>query len=546
MPIHSPFLSKLSGDQRDELSRRLLDRQNGVCFICEKNIDLVLQRDGLEIDHIIPVASDGKDEENNFALTHEFCNRTKSASDLRVARVISRFAKIEEAANKEDSDGRGANLGHVLRTYGGATRTLRLAVDGDCVRYSLEQNGAVQITTVPLWKDNLSQMQYCFVRLPLEYLHHDTRINPRSIGANLRELVEEFNKKRPQLHVALAWWGPPNGDEGMVSVFDGQHKAAAQILLGTTAIPIRLFVKPNLNVLLEANTNAGGKLRQVAFAAADKQHLGDSLFKERVEDYQRLKRLQPDDLSFSESDMVKLFRGEHREVIGYIVASAKDQITRSSENTLMDFVEWAGKAAEKPVSYSTVDKTFYSEFLYMRPLDSPLGEGLEIGSNPRQVEREQIIRLMSLFADIFFVGQWSTETGGRKVEDRVLKGEPIAPGHLRAWRIAREEVLINVLKWVRLTIEHYYAFNREMVDKERLMHNRFPDPVWKMVETVLRNIGDLPCWIDTKLAQTIFGGKPNRDFWRKIFQDGVSPTGIRVLARGLELASLITPRGQGK
>jgi hypothetical protein len=148
MPVHSLYLSKLSGDQRDELSLRLLDRQNDACFICEKPIDLALQRDGLEIDHVIPIASDGKDEENNFALTHEFCNRTKSASDLRVARVIARFAKIEEAANKEDNNERGANLGHVLRAYGGGTRTLRLAVNGDCVRYSLEQ-GAVQITTVP-------------------------------------------------------------------------------------------------------------------------------------------------------------------------------------------------------------------------------------------------------------------------------------------------------------------------------------------------------------------------------------------------------------
>ncbi len=93
MPVHSIYLSKLSGDQRDELKRRLFERQNGVCFICEEPIDLVLQRDGLEIDHIIPIASDGKDEENNFALTHEFCNRNKSASDLRVARVVARFCE---------------------------------------------------------------------------------------------------------------------------------------------------------------------------------------------------------------------------------------------------------------------------------------------------------------------------------------------------------------------------------------------------------------------------------------------------------------------
>jgi hypothetical protein len=150
---------------------------------------------------------------------------------------------------------------------------------------------------------------------------------------------------------------------------------------------------------------------------------------------------------------------------------------------------------------------------------------------------------MALFADVFLVGQWDPELGGRKLEDKVLKGEPIPPNHLRAWRVAREEVLANVLKWVRLAIEHYFAFNQEMVDKDRIMQRRFPDVVWSNVETLLRNIGDLPCWVDTKLAQTIFGGKPSRDFWKRIFEDGVSPTGVRVLARGLDLKALITPRG---
>ena len=68
----------------------------------------------------------------------------------------------------------------------------------------------------------------------------------------------------------------------MLKVFDGQHKAAAQILLGTRELPLRVFVEPDTNILLQANTNAGGKLRQVAFDAAVMRHLGSSLYVERV------------------------------------------------------------------------------------------------------------------------------------------------------------------------------------------------------------------------------------------------------------------------
>jgi hypothetical protein len=498
----------------------------------------------LEIDHIVPIASGGKDEENNFALTHEPCNRRKGASDLRVARVLHRFGRIEEEANRET--GRGANLGHVLKVYGGAKTPLRMIVEKDTARFSLPSEQGIPVITLPLWRDPLNGMGYCFAKLPIAFLHHDNRINPRSIGVNVRGLIEEFNAKRPQLHVALGWWSPESGDEGNVHVFDGQHKAAAQILLGVTELPVRIFIRPNLNVLLETNTNAGDKLRQVAFDTAVKRNLGNTLYSERIEDYQKLRGLSEDDFSFSETDMVKLFRGEHRELVRYIIDSVRHGITRDPNNKLMDYVEWAGKGTEKPLSYSTVEKTFYSEFLYMRPIDTPLSAGIETGTNPRALEREQMSRLMSLFADIFFIGKWDAELTGRKLEDRLLKGESIPLMHLRAWRIAREEVLANLLGWVRLTIEHYYAFNQEMIDKERLMHRRFPDVVWSMVETVLANIGDLPCWVDTKLAQTIFGGKPSRDFWRKIFQDGVSPTGIRVLAQGLDLKSLVTPKGVGK
>lgn len=540
MPAHSLFLSKLKQPDRHELEHRLLSRQSGVCFLCEETIDVDLQRDMLEIDHIVPVAAGGKDEENNFALTHETCNRRKSASDLQVARVMMRFAKYEAVAEA----GQGAHLGHILRAHGGALKLLRMLREGNTIRYSIPTDNGAPILTSQVWRDRLSDMEYFFAVLPLAYLHHDQRINPRSIGANLRGLVEEFHQKRPQLHVSLAWWAPESGDEGPINVFDGQHKAAAQILLGTKELPVRVFLRPDLKVLLQANTNAGDKLRQVAFDSAVKRHLGSTLYYERVQEYQRLKQLSPDDYSFSEVDLVRLFRGEHRELVKYIVDAARDSITRDPNNKLMDFVQWAGKGYEKPLAYSGIEKTFYSQFLHMKPIETPLSAGLEIGSNPRQLEKEQMIRLMSLFAEVFFVSQWDAELGGFKLEDRLLKGEPIPPGHLRAWRIGREEVLANVLEWVRFAIESYYAMNMEKIDKDRIMHQRMPEVLWANLENVLRNIGDLPCWVDTKLAQTIFGGKPPRDFWKKIFKDGMSPTGIQVLARGLDLKSLVTPKGQ--
>jgi len=163
--------------------------------------------------------------------------------------------------------------------------------------------------------------------LPIEYLHHDVKINPRGIGGSLRGLIEEFFKGNPQLHVSLCWVPlEPDGD-GHVMMFDGQHKAAAQILLGERWLPVRIFVNPHSDRLIETNTNAGSVLRQVAFDKSVLRHLGSELFADRVHRYQAAKGLREDDESFSETDLVRFFAGEARALRRYVLDGVRDRVT---------------------------------------------------------------------------------------------------------------------------------------------------------------------------------------------------------------------------
>src|SRR5512135_471139 len=119
----SLYLNGLDDKQRHELEKRLYEAQSGKCFICEKVIDLELHAGALDIDHVEPIKVGGKDDPSNFALTHASCNRSKQASDLRVARVLARFAAIKDEVSQQ---GRGPNLGDVLESYGGAQHELPL------------------------------------------------------------------------------------------------------------------------------------------------------------------------------------------------------------------------------------------------------------------------------------------------------------------------------------------------------------------------------------------------------------------------------------
>jgi hypothetical protein len=542
---HSQYLSGLNTEQREQLERRLHERQVGRCFICDELIDLLLHKGQLDIDHIDPLIKDGLDSENNFALTHAHCNRSKGASNLEVARRLAEFEKLQQEAKKHGQ--RGADLGDVLERHGGAKALLRLRREDDRVELSFVEVGDHIIRTFPLLHDKLSGMDTFFASVPLEYLHHDDRINPRPIGSNIRGLIEEFLSKNPQLHVGLAWWAPEQDGAGPVKVFDGQHKAAAQILLGIRELPVRIFVQPDTNVLLDANTNAGGKLRQVAFDVAIMRHLGSTLYLERINQYRKMRGLADDNYSFSEEDLVRFFRGESREMARYIIDSQRDSITHDSSNKLREFVEWSGKGADHPLAYNSIERSFYKEFLYKKALDSPLDEGMEQGRNPRDLERRQLIRLMSIFADVFFVNSWDPEKGGNKIENRLQHGEIIPAPHLRAWRVAREEVLSNILTWVRLVIEYHFAFNAQMLDKERLLHQSLPDTLWDRITKFLQSVAALPCWIDKPLGTTVFGPKQNLDYWEKVFKTGKAPSGIQILASPFDLNQMIQgPKAGGQ
>ena len=328
MPVHSIYLSKLNNVQRTELVRRLWDGQSHRCFLCDEQVDLDLHE--IHIDHIIPILHRGADDPINFAVMHANSNETKAATNLESARLLSRFAKLQEAARA--ANGRGATLREILGAAGGETRPIKIKIVDDEVQYTFADLGDNKIQRSRLFCDYRSNMRYFFGFFALEYLHHDDRINPRTIGGSLKRLMEEFHAGRPQLHVSLAWWSAANDGAGPLKVFDGQHKAAAQILLGAKNLPVRVFVDPDLNVLLQANTNAGDKLKQVAFDMAVKRHLGSTLYRERLNEYRATKYLEEESENFSERDLVAHFKGSSREMQKYILDALRNSITSDPEN----------------------------------------------------------------------------------------------------------------------------------------------------------------------------------------------------------------------
>lgn len=540
---HSIFLSKLNNVERKALVERLWKIQKGKCFISGQDIDLKLHENLLDIDHIIPLTNGGKDEESNLALTFSSANRSKQAADLNLARINWKFKLLCEKLQHEEN--RNPNLTDILSQYGGAKFKLKYYIDNDKVRFSFAEINRLDIQELPVYTDALSKEKYFFVLLPIQYVFHDDKINPRSIGENVSKLLAEFYKGNAQLHISLGYVEDDGNGASEVKLFDGQHKAAAQIMLGVKEIPVRIFISPNKDKITEANFNAGTVLKQVAFDKSIQRHLGSTLYRDRVERYQQKTNRQPNDYAFSEKVLINFYKGESREMKRYIIDSVKDAITYGEDNKLREYIDMGGRAKEKPLSYSTVEKTFYSFFIYPDALESNIDFRLEEGKNPRDLEKRQIIKLMNIIADVILVDKFDFDIGTYRIENKIQQGEAIDWDHVVGYRMMKEEIIYAWLHYILDVISMYFMQNGIPVfGRNDLFQRELPPQLWLNIENFIKNLANLPLWKSKEFSSTLFGAKQVYGFWKTIFETGRSPQGEEVLATPLNVNTMIMPLGR--
>ena len=118
--MNSIYLNRLSKEEYHSLIKKLHIIQQGKCFICGQDIDLEMHK--TNIDHIVPLNTGGKDNEQNFALTHTSCNESKQDANLTVARAIHKLKIIQDKV--QDAENRAASLKDLLIEVGGSKYSL--------------------------------------------------------------------------------------------------------------------------------------------------------------------------------------------------------------------------------------------------------------------------------------------------------------------------------------------------------------------------------------------------------------------------------------
>lgn len=276
-------------------------------------------------------------------------------------------------------------------------------------------------------------------------------------------------------------------------------------------------------------------------SAVDRKALTEKFnpqYVERMERYKKELLLAEDDFNFSERDLVEFFKDESSEMMRCIIDSVRDSITHNPENKLKDFIDFGGSDKEKPLSYSTIEQTFYSFFICPDPLDAPISQQLEGGDNPRELEKKQILGLMNIIADKIYIGRFDSNIGTYRIEERLQAGDDLPLDHVRAYRVSREEILGTWLKHISRITFNYLIMLKIPIEKNTFFLQKLPDHLLERFQTFIQYLRGLPVWSDVALSSTIFCGKQSYDFWEHVFETAKTPQGQQVFPEPIRYTNI--------
>jgi len=281
-------LDELTKEEREELIKRLAKAQDDLCYVCGKVISPQVHE--VDVDHIIAMTQHGPDDESNWGLTHRACNRSKGARDLRLQRILFRFKSDVDKHIAVTATNRGGNftLHEALEELKPNRQEVGVKVQNDRIILCWNDNGKPVSETFQLMEEpGYPSVRSFFGRLPYTCIHHDHETNPRSI-VDLEPMIEEFYSGYPQLQPSLATLSMDGQDgKAPILVFDGQHKAAAQLYAGKDRLMVRVFVNYDKKRLKETNYRAHTKLAQVHFPQLINDRVGTDLFSEEFDRFLR-------------------------------------------------------------------------------------------------------------------------------------------------------------------------------------------------------------------------------------------------------------------
>jgi len=282
-----------------------------TCYICNESLENY-DNDEIQYDHIYSFADGFPQELVNFAPVH-------ASKDMRKRNCHGAKGKKSPVEYREEL--------RIRNAVGKITGLKDLCPNALPSVYSLASNLqsiTLNNTTLPLYNQRIVNKDnyYFFHEIETKYIENDEQIQLRPLEDKIVGLI--FNLKQAvQLLPSL---GRLDSESKTIKIFDGQHKAVAQIIGNNRdRIPCIIFVHPEVSELRVVIYQAHTDFVQQKYKKSHIDAKLAAMFSEKIDMY----RKQIGDPNAAYSEEIILRGGTsaiaRQHILGWIIEAAKEQ-----------------------------------------------------------------------------------------------------------------------------------------------------------------------------------------------------------------------------
>lgn len=386
----------------------ILERQGLRCFIDNHPVADV---GDFEFDHIVPFAEGGASTPSNIGAVCKKHNREKgtlSLGEFRDRIALRRF--FEGAKKRRLDDLLGSRLGP-----GKFGVDLPVEIDGSVATLFFDRG----TESVPVAVDPSTGERYFFAQIPFTNLANDAELQPRPLEPD--RVWELYRHLRSHTQLAPAVCRLVGSK---VLLFDGQHKAAAQVWAGRQWLDCKVYLDPAVRPLKETNLAAHDKLRQMPFFTST---LLEKYADMASEDWEAFLLEQGPKTETAFADFMRAKgRLTAAEATRRIRSMIYRDIVEDATNRFRDYITEENRGRANPITFGRLEKSFFAEFV----ASPPLSDEFETESYHRDEERETVVRLLNLVVDEVLADRWAPE---RNDADHRRAARIFSAGALRSW-----------------------------------------------------------------------------------------------------------------
>lgn len=415
----------------------------------------------VEYHHIKPFSEGGPSTPDNVAPVcrkHHLTIGTMSLQEYRDKLQLEKFF----------DDGEPKTLDNLIRMKKGASgKALKLEIQEDSI--TIYQGNAPCI--YPLHKCHATGWRFFYANVPIEFIGNDSELQPRFLRLpSLWNLYRHF-LTNTQLAPSVC---RITGD-GNILLFDGQHKAAAQVWAGRQTIECKIYLNPDSRELKETNLAAHGPFRQMSFYSHELMRKYADIFGEDWTEYMGTEGQKSEAGFFN--FLVKAKNMTKARAKNEISLASFNQIIEHADSKISGYLAEKHRDRKQPLTFARLQKTFFQNML----MPPPMEDEFESEKDMRGLEKLNLVKFLNIVVEEGLEGRWSPERNdaAHRRAERIFSA-----GAVRAWVILLRDA-IN---------QHLRHYNDE--ERRRFFYRSIDDLEFDYFRSFVKKVFDHKIWDD--------------------------------------------------